>query len=76
MRDISWSKGSTGIANIAAATALQRYAFERDAASAWIRQIQLNGIATKEDWLDFSEKIRIAADRCFQAASEAQARPI
>jgi hypothetical protein len=63
--------GSLGIANHGATpTALQRYRSERDAATMWIRQIQLNRVATKADWLEFSDRIRVAASRCFNAAVE------
>jgi len=52
------------IANIGTKeTALQRYKSERDAAIAWVKPLQVSGVATKEDWLKFSERIRIAAER-------------
>jgi len=52
------------IANIGTKeTALQRYKSERDAAIAWVKPLQVSGVATKEDWLEFSERIRIAAER-------------
>jgi hypothetical protein len=46
--------------------ALQRYRSERDAATAWVRQLQATGMATKEVWLEFYERIRIAADQCLK----------
>lgn len=44
-------------------TALRRWQSERDAANASVRRLQASRIMTKKDWLEFSEKIRIAAER-------------
>jgi hypothetical protein len=44
-------------------TPLQRYKSECEAATAWIKHIQNTGIATKEDWLKFSERICAAGAR-------------
>ncbi|HUZ33200.1 MAG TPA: hypothetical protein VMV19_14025 [Xanthobacteraceae bacterium] len=47
-------------------TAMGRYKSERDAAAAWIKQLQDDAGATKEDWLEFSQRIRSAAERLLQ----------
>jgi hypothetical protein len=58
--------GGVGITNHGATpTVLQRYRSERDAATMWIEQIQLSRVATKADWLEFSDRICVAANRCF-----------
>ena len=44
-------------------TALERYKLGRDAATAWIHQLQVNGIPTKADWMEFSERICFYAER-------------
>lgn len=51
-------------------TTLQGYRSERDAAMALVQQLQLRGVATKKDWLECSERIRLAAER-FLKESEA-----
>jgi len=52
------------IANIGTkGTALQRYKSERDAAMAWVKHLEVSGGAIKEEWLEFSERIRFAAER-------------
>jgi hypothetical protein len=47
---------------------LQRYKSERDAAMAWVEHLQVNGVATKQDWLEFSERIRVAAERLLKGS--------
>jgi hypothetical protein len=51
-------------------TSLERYKSERDAATAWIQRLQANRGATKEDWLEFSKRICVAADRYLNAAAD------
>jgi hypothetical protein len=50
-------------------TALQRYKSERDAAMAWVKDLQVSEAATKEVWLEFSERIRIAAERLLKESA-------
>jgi hypothetical protein len=58
------------IANIGTkGSALQRYKSERDAAMAWVKHLQVSGGATKEEWLEFSERIRFAAERLLKESA-------
>jgi hypothetical protein len=68
MRRVFQPNGRPGIADSGAQAVLQRYQSERNAAAAWIRQIQTDGVATKEDWLEFSKRICGAGERCLNAA--------
>ncbi len=52
-------------------TALKRYESERDAATASIQHLQASGVVTKGDWLEFSERIRIAAERFLKENDDA-----
>jgi len=53
--------GRAGIATMQ--TPLARYEFERDAATAWLKGLEATGGPTKEQWLEFSDRICVAAQR-------------